>query len=83
MFWIVFFTAGYWFITYKLQANAYILLPSVDDWETSYRIFDIIFGLILAFRFLAILMQIVEQSTVDIFILDWEPMPDKRDQKPD
>lgn len=33
MFWITFFTSMYWFITFKMQANAYVLLPSVDDWE--------------------------------------------------
>ena len=32
MFWITFFTSAYWFVTFKMQANAYILLPSVDDW---------------------------------------------------
>jgi len=76
MFWILFFTTAYWFIVYKLQANAYKLLPSVDDWSTSYRIFDIIFGLILGLRFIAILMRIIEQSTVDIFFIDWEKPDD-------
>ena len=60
MFWIVFFTSAYWFITYKLQANAYVLLPSVDDWEESYRVFDIVFGFILAMRFIAVVMKIIE-----------------------
>lgn len=72
MFWIVFFTSAYWFVTYKLQANAYVLLPSVDDWDSSYKIFDIVFGFILALRFIAIIMKIIEQSTVDIFLIDWE-----------
>ena len=72
MFWLVFFTTAYWFVTYKLQANAFILLPSIDDWSTSYKIFDIIFGLILGFRVIAILIKIVEQSYVDIFLIDWE-----------
>ena len=60
MFWIVFFVSGYWFIVYKLQASAYFLLPSVDDWDSSYMIFDIIFGIILGFRFTAIVFKIVE-----------------------
>eukprot|EP00347_Sterkiella_histriomuscorum_P018733 403344384 len=72
MFWILFFTSAYWFVTYKIQANAYILLPSVDDWESSYRIFDIVFGFILAMRLIAVVMKIIEQSTVDIFLIDWE-----------
>jgi hypothetical protein len=60
MFWIIFFTAGYWFIVYKLQVNAYLLLPSVDDWDDTYRIFDAIFGIVIGFRFLAIMMVIWE-----------------------
>lgn len=60
MFWIIFFTSAYWFVTYKLQANAHILLPSVDDWESSYKIFDIVFGFILALRLIAIIMKIIE-----------------------
>jgi len=58
MFWILFFTTAYWFITFKLQANAYVLLPSIDDWATSYLVFDTIFGLVLAFRFLSIVLTI-------------------------
>ena len=73
MFWILFFISGYWFIVYKLQAEAYVLLPSVDDWDSSYMIFDIVFGIILAFRLLSIVFKIVEQSKIDIFLIDWEP----------
>ena len=72
MFWILFFTTAYWFITYKLQSNAYVLLPSLDDWSTSYMVFDVIFGIVLLFRFLALLFAIIEQSNVDIFLIDWE-----------
>jgi meckelin len=60
MFWIIFFTTAYWFITYKLQANAYVLLPSLDDWATTYQVFDAVFGITLAFRFLAIVFSIFE-----------------------
>ena len=82
MFWITFFTSAYWFVTYKLQANAFVLLPSIDnDWATTYRIFDTIFGLVLAFRFLSIILCIVEQCSVDIFLIDWEPAPDPMLQK--
>ena len=60
MFWIVFFTSGYWFVTYKLQGNAYLLLPSVDNWGLTYRVFDAIFGIVLALRFLSIVSVILE-----------------------
>lgn len=72
MFWVLFFTSLYWFVTYKMQANAYILLPSFDDWSSTYMIFDIVFGITLALRVLSVLMTIVEQSTVDVFFIDWE-----------
>ena len=72
MFWIIFLISTYWFFVYKLQANAYILLPSVDDWEQSYKIFYIIFGLVLGFRFVVIILRIIEQSMIDVFLIDWE-----------
>lgn len=72
MFWIIFFISGYWFITYKLQANAYLLLPSVDSIDFSYMVFDIIFGIVLAFRLISIILKIIEQSNLDIFLIDWE-----------
>ena len=75
MFWILFFTTGYWFVTYKLQGNAYLLLPSVDNWGFTYQVFDAIFGIVLAFRFLAIICAIIEQTSVDIFLIDWERQP--------
>lgn len=72
MFWILFFTSMYWFIAFKLQANAYILLPSVDDWNQSYQIFYIVYGIVISFRFLCVVYKIIEQSTIDIFFIDWE-----------
>jgi len=75
MFWIIFFTSAYWFVTYKLQGSAYLLLPSIDNWGTTYRVFDAIFGIVLAFRFFAIIFAIFEQASVDIFLIDWEAQP--------
>jgi hypothetical protein len=60
MFWILFFTSLYWFVTYKMQENAYLLLPSIDDWDFTYQVFDAIFGIVLAFRFLSVIMVIFE-----------------------
>jgi hypothetical protein len=37
-----------------------LLLPSTDSWSGVYQIFDAIFGIVLAFRFVAILMAIFE-----------------------
>jgi hypothetical protein len=62
-------------VTYKLQGNAYLLLPSVDNWGLTYRVFDAIFGIVLALRFLSIVSVILEQTSVDIFLIDWERQP--------
>lgn len=75
MFWLLFFTTAYWFVTFKMASSAFILLPPVDEWPQSYVVFDTIFGLILAFRFVAIVMAIFEQSNIDVFLVDWEPQP--------
>jgi len=33
-FWIIFFASFWWFVVYKMQENAYNLLPSLDTWAT-------------------------------------------------
>lgn len=77
MFWILFFSSMYWFIAYKLSTMATVLLPSFDDWSTSYKVFYLIFALVLIFRLLVIVMKIIEQSNLDLFFIDWEnPKPD-------
>lgn len=72
MFWFLFFTTMYWFVVYKLQTNAFVLMPSVDDWEHSYRIFYFIFGFILGCKLVVMVMKIIEQGRIDIFFIDWE-----------
>lgn len=59
MFWFIFFTTMYWFIAYKMATNVAVLLPSYDEWSKSYTIFYIIFGIVLIFRLVVIVMKIV------------------------
>lgn len=60
---------------FKTQDNAYILLPTINpvgDMISSYDIFFGFYVVTLATKTLAILLRIIEQSSVDIFIMDWE-----------
>ena len=71
-FWYLFGIAAYWFIFFKLEDRVYLLLPLRDDWYHTYRKFDIVFGLVCSCKLLAVLLQIAEQCTIDIFFIDWE-----------
>lgn len=58
MFWVMFFMNGYWFIMYKMQDNAYLLLPSTE--ESFYETFTIIFLLTMSLKTAAVLYRIFE-----------------------
>lgn len=72
MFWVCFFTTGYWFIFYKMQNNAELLLPSLELYSYSYEFFNVFFYVILATKTLAVLMKVLMQTNTDIVIMDWE-----------
>ena len=72
MFYVCFFTTAYWFIFYKMQKNAKLLLPSFSGFNEPYEFFHIFFLVILATKTIAVFMKIVIQSKADIFIMDWE-----------
>ena len=72
MFAVYFFICMYWFIMYKMQSNAYILMPQRNVENSTYDIFFIFLVIILAAKNLAILMTIIDQTSADIFIMDWE-----------
>lgn len=75
MFYVAFFVNAYWFIMYKLQDNAHLLMPSAR-FTSAYDIFFYFFISILATKTAAIILEVVHQSTADIFVLDWEaPKP--------
>ena len=60
MFWILFFTALYWFVAFKIAANAAVLLPAYDEWRTSYTVFYIVFGIVIIFRFVVTILRVIE-----------------------
>lgn len=55
---------------YKLQDNAYLLLPSTE--ENFYEIFHIIFVVTLSCKTAAVLYRVCEQSNADVILMDWE-----------
>jgi len=79
MYWMLFYICMYFFIMYKLQDNAYLLLPSTDALNNVYSAFRAYFFLVLACKLIAFLASIAYQSTVDIFLIDWEPTVMNRD----
>ena len=72
MFWVSFFVNGYWFIMYKLQSNAYLLLPSTQGASNLYSTFHIIFLITLSTKTFSVLFKVCDQGTADIILIDWE-----------
>lgn len=60
MFWLSFFINGYWFIMYKMQDNAYLLLPSTEEKDSFYSTFIVLFIITMSFKTAAVLYRICE-----------------------
>ena len=73
MFWLMFFSCCSIFIAYKQQMNAYLLLPELGEASAqNYTAFKVILAMTLVAKLIAVLMKIVEQSYIDIYLIDWE-----------
>ena len=72
MFAIAFFMNMYWFVMYKMQDNAFLLLPGKVNNQEFYNFFFTFFLLILAAKFFNVILAIWEQSFVEVFVMDWE-----------
>ena len=72
MFMVYFILTGYWFIMYKMQSNAYILLPQRNIENSTYDIFYAFLIAIIVSKGVAILLTILDQTNADVFIMDWE-----------
>ena len=57
-FWFLFFVAGYWFIVFKLQENAFLLLPPLSLYQDHYLAFDVLFGIVLMLKFLLLMVRL-------------------------
>lgn len=55
MFWVSFFSCGYWFINYKLSESAVLLLPSTEEENSFYDKFSVVFYMMLVFKTLSVL----------------------------
>ena len=69
---LIYFTSLWLFATYKLQENAYMVLPSLDDIDGVYEAFNILFFIVTIFQLLAVVLRVIEQCSFDIFLIDWE-----------
>lgn len=71
-FWFLFALTGYWFIFFKLQERVYCFLPELTTLD-NYLPFTGVFYSVFAAKFVFILFKIYfEQSSMDVFLIDWE-----------
>jgi meckelin len=79
-FWYLVGVSGYWFIMFKLQNRASVLLPWGTWWDF-WRPYDILYGLVASSKLVVILLKILMQTSYDIFLIDWEkPKKDPKTQ---
>lgn len=54
--------------------NAYLLLPELGEATEGYYVaFKVVMLLVLILKFLSVLMKIFEQTSMDVFLVDFEP----------
>lgn len=72
-FWYLFAMTGYWFVFFKLQERVYCFLPDMNSFYVNYQPYDILFGLVCSSKLVFVAFKIYfEQSSYDIFLIDWE-----------
>ena len=72
MFMVYFVLTAYWFIMYKMQANAYLLLPQRNVDNSTYDLFFAFLVTIIATKLIAVFLCVIEQTSADVFVMDWE-----------
>ncbi|KNC46586.1 meckelin [Thecamonas trahens ATCC 50062] len=68
LFWFVYALALYWLIFFKWQATVHVLLPT----SSAHTEMVAVLATAFACQALAVLYQTYKQSSVDIFLMDWE-----------
>lgn len=84
-FWYLFAMCAWWFVFFKLQQRVYCLLPALGSDDVNYHQYDSMLIALTVLKFLSLAYKIVfEQSSMDIFVIDWETpkMYRHRSQKP-
>lgn len=73
MFWLLFFSCSSVFIAYKMQMNAYLLLPELGEaTEPYYYAFRTLLTVTLVFKLVAAVLTIIQQSIIDVYFVDFE-----------
>ena len=72
MFLIYWVVTMYWFIMYKMQERAYLLMPQRGIDDSAYDHFFIALVVIIVAKTLAVLMTVLDQTQADVFVMDWE-----------
>jgi hypothetical protein len=72
-FWYLVGMTGYWFVFFKLQERVSCFMPSYDV-TAIYREYDDILISLICIKIFVMMTRIVDQSGLDIFLVDWEPV---------
>lgn len=73
VFWLLFFSCSSIFIAYKMQTNAYLLLPELGEaTEPYYNAFKTLLTLTLVLRLATVLLAIIQQTLIDVYFVDFE-----------
>ena len=72
MFLIYWVVTMYWFIMYKMQERAYLLMPQRGIDDSAYEKFFVALVVIIVTKTLAVLMTVFDQTQADVFVMDWE-----------
>lgn len=76
LFYFLFVMTGYWFTFYKIQATAYVLMPSENTWDFNYYPFWVCVIIMFSFKAASVVALIWRQTSIDLFFIDWEkPKP--------
>lgn len=59
MFWLIFGVSCYWYITFKIENQAYVLLFDIDD-EGNWLPFVIVFGIVASLKLIFIFIKFCE-----------------------
>jgi hypothetical protein len=71
-FYFIMIFTGYWFVFYKMQSKATVLMPSETDFEGYYKTFNDFYITMFSLNLVYILLLIRHQTSADIYFIDWE-----------
>ena len=73
MFWLLFFVCTVVYFNYKINDNAKFVLYELGDAASQVETpFFVVFSLVLVLKFVAVVLRILEQTRMDVFLIDNE-----------